>query len=227
MEQKDEKQNSWQKRQLVIALIATALLALMVGTLAWLTYIRKLQTVTMLDMPNLIIHGPYGSASAPIELGDIDVTSNVTSRQYVFSITAVSADYYKLQLAHTTNVPFRYTIYNAAKNDSQGIYASGYYYADTGALRGNYLNAIDGVIADTDATEPCHVATYEGYQTVQQNARPMYWQSAPVKVTDDRDYYILEVSWDSGLQNNRETDIVYLTVETVTESTTQTTGEGT
>ena len=109
MEPNEEKQNKWQKYQLLLALIATALLALMAGTLAWLTYVRRLQTATLVDMPNLIIQGPYGADSAPIELGDIDVTDG-SSRQYVFSISAINADYYKLQLAHTTNLPYKYTI---------------------------------------------------------------------------------------------------------------------
>ena len=37
MEPNEEKQNKWQKYQLLLALIATALLAVMVGTQAWLS----------------------------------------------------------------------------------------------------------------------------------------------------------------------------------------------
>lgn len=233
MEPKEEKLDKWQKYQLILALIATALLAVMVGTQAWLTYVRRLQTAAVVDMPNLIIQGPLDSDTAPLELGDIDVT-NGTSRQYVFSITATNADYYKLQLAHTTNIPFTYTIYSAQMKQLGGsgtheIVVGNYTYCYTrtpeGALPGGYLNAGDA----GKASNALHEQTYGAYSNVQQNAEPLYWQSNPaVKVTDptdiQRDYYVLDISWKNGLKNNKETDMVYLTVEVVENDTPGETG---
>lgn len=225
MEQKDEKRNSWQKWQLIIALIATVLLALMAGTLAWLTYVRRLQTATLVDMPNLIIQGPYGADSAPIELGDIDVTDG-SSRQYVFSISAINADYYKLQLAHTTNIPFHYTIYPAKLDGNTGtvVEVAGHNYTYSKPLAGGYLNqdATTGI-----ANSSKHTESYGDYTFVQENVEPLYWQSSIVQVVDARDYYVLDVSWKPPLTNNKETDIIYLTVVTETKENAEQTGEGT
>lgn len=222
MESKEEKLDKRQKYQLILALIVTALLAVVVGTQAWLTYVRRLQTAAVVDMPNLIIQGPLDSDTAPLELGDIDVT-NGNSRQYVFSITATNASGYKLQLAHTTNIPFNYTIYKT-DYDTSGDYSItsaehtyGYNADDT--LDGEYLNQDN---ESKKANRDYHGQTYETYLTkyVQQNAEPLYWQSKSVEVNPDltgiqRDYYVLDISWNENLKNNKETDMVYLTVEAV------------
>ena len=222
MESKEEKLDKRQKYQLILALIVTALLAVVVGTQAWLTYVRRLQTAAVVDMPNLIIQGPLDSDTAPLELGDIDVT-NGNSRQYVFSITATNASGYKLQLAHTTNIPFTYTIYKAqlSTNETSGIHIGNFWYdyktEGTGKLSGEYLN-LDDETKKADHTY--HDQTYGGYRNVQQNAEPLYWQSDSVKVQShetgiQRDYYVLDISWNENLKNNKETDMVYLTVEAV------------
>ena len=68
------------------------------------------------------------------------------------------------------------------------------------------------------------------YDYVHGNAEPMYWISSPQTldpgdqteenyVTEDSSYYtryyVLEISWDSSLKNNKETDLVYLLAESV------------
>ena len=47
---------------------------------------------------------------------------------------------------------------------------------------------------------------------------PIYWQSELVMAGEEEegtdtffDYYILRVSWDGVRQNNKETDIIYIT----------------
>ena len=224
MEPNEEKQDKWQKYQVIFTLIAAALLTVLVGTLAWMTYVRRLQMATIVDMPNLIIQGPLGADTSPIELGDIDVT-NGTSRQYMFSITATSASGYQLQLAHTTNIPFTYRIYSATLNGSGPntitVANHTYSYNRNNPLTGGYLNQ-DGITQKANKT--LHEQTYETYPHVQQNAEPLYWRSESVKVTSDpqRDYYVLDVSWENGLKNNKETDMVYLTVELVEKEETGT-----
>ena len=211
MEPNEEKQNKWQKLQLVLALVATAALAVMVGTQAWLSYMRRLETAATVDMPTLILQGPLDSDTAPIELGDIDVTQE-SPRRYVFSVVSVDADFYQLQLAHTTNIPFTYTIYHADLVPKGGmIQISGYGYNRGVELVGKHLNK--GSTGKADSA--LHKQTYDGYNNVQENAEPLYWQSESVKVINrdyQRDYYILEISWEPGLKNNKETDMVYLTV---------------
>jgi hypothetical protein len=112
--------------------------------------------------------------------------------------------------------------YQSENKDKSGnrVY---YYYekADT-PVSGSYLNLSnnDGKIADNTY----HDASYgsetgvKSYDQVQKNAEPLYWQTS-VSVTPDElssgdfcHYYILEVSWDDAdkIENNKETDIVYL-----------------
>lgn len=225
MEPKENEQKKWQKYQLILALIATALLAVMVGTLAWLSYVRKLQTAAVVDMPNLIIQGPVGSITAPIELGDIDVTKD-THSGYVFCITSISAQRYKLQLAHTTNIPFTYTIYKTGI-DKAGRYSvtvgdHSYGYSPSDVLGGTYLNPYADSTTQSApliADSTMHGQTYGGYSAVHKNAEPLYWQSEVVNLSslDDvqRDFYVLDISWEEGLRNNKETDMIYLTVELV------------
>ena len=53
---------------------------------------------------------------------------------------------------------------------------------------------------------------------MQQSAEPLYWRSdkqetLPVEANANAlyvNYYILHISWDDTVQNNKETDIIYL-----------------
>lgn len=227
MEPKENEQRKWQKYQLILALIVTALLAVIVGTQAWLNNTRKLQTAAVVDMPTLIIQGPKDSDTAPIELGDIDVTKDRHSR-YVFCITSISAQEYKLQFAHTTNLPFTYTIYKTGVDKAGpvsvrvGDHSYGYD-ETTDMVSGAYLNLpANGTVPGIAGTS-LHGQTYGTYAKVHENAEPLYWQSINIELDKDgesvdgvrRDFYVLDVSWGEGLSNNKETDMVYLTVELV------------
>lgn len=224
MEPNKEKLEKWQKLQLILALIATAVLAVMVGTQAWLTYVRRLETAASVDMPNLIIQGPDGLDTAPIELGDIDVFKD-RSQQYVFSIVAINATNYRLQLAHTTNIPLTYRIYRAEMKDTAitpgpdeiPVGEHTYCYDRSKPLSGEYLNLKQSNPQKADDTKLG--ASYGNYGNVHQDAKPLYWESKPavqvINTTYERHYYVLDVSWNGGLMNNKETDIVYLTVELV------------
>jgi hypothetical protein len=128
---------------------------------------------------------------------------------------------YVLQLGYTTNNPFTYEIFPAEESTvSSGnsiLEPNGkdYYYTKTSAsaLSGKYLN-----LSGTTASNEYHDMTFEGYDSVQTNAEPVYWQS--VKITPKEaakrsdgsfvEYYILKISWPSGSSNNKETDMIYL-----------------
>lgn len=49
------------------------------------------------------------------------------------------------------------------------------------------------------------------------NAEALYWQSDTLTVIDNKDpfcdYFIIRVKWNKNVQNNKETDMVYLTVQ--------------
>lgn len=216
------EQKRQQKHQLILALVMTALLAVVVGTLAWLNYDRSLQTITKVDMPALWLRGGYSEDTASIELGNIDVENAIREKDYVFSVVSTTTDPYILQLAHTTNIPFIYTIYPATISEVAGSNSVQY-----GAYFYNYSTALEsgGILPNT------HEKTYGDYSSVQRQAEPVYWQSEIQQVDlNQRDgknfirYYILRISWDENQKNNKETDMVYLTVGTANTASNTTTG---
>ena len=77
-----------------------------------------------------------------------------------------------------------------------------------------------GILAKKDTSDPCYERTYDNNTNVQENAVPIYWQANINLNRSDIDrnkrfhkYYILKVSWDSGKQNTKETDMIYLAVK--------------
>lgn len=217
MDQKNDRQNRrWQILQLLLALIVTTLLAVTLGTLAWLNYSRALVTATSVDMPVLWLRGGKSEDTASIELGNIDVEGNETSKQCVFSVVSTTQTPYILQLAYTTNIPFTYTIYPASLESSAETTTSLSYNGNTY----NYGKKLSGKYLDQGQTKS---KTYTGSEAIQSNANPQYWQSEQQTVSDENkigrtsiQYYVLEVSWENrSMINNKETDMLYLSVGTV------------
>ena len=213
-------------KRLIITLLTTALVfAGLVTVYAWFTNQRKLATVTRVNAPSALVIGAGAKESSMnIDMGSINVEDESRKKYFVFSVYSDnSVEKYKLQLAHTTNIDFVYTIYKADESmSSQGsdsveyIDESGnaHYYTKNGdALSGSYLNA-SGKIANSSL----HDKSYDEYNKVQKNAEPLYWQTTnEIQPTNNSlsgflDYYILEISWNEGVSNNKETDMVYLTV---------------
>lgn len=197
-----------EKRLLILTLLATALLALIVGTLAWLRYSRSLQTMTTVHVPALYLGGADGSSTIDIDMGDIDVVTK-QEQYYAFSVVSKSkdgsTDRYILQLAHTTNLPFHYEIYAATGTI-------------TGEVTSDNCTGKNILITSLlrDSTRP---ATYgDNYSTIgthlHEAADPQYCQSAiqTINPTNKTDYYILKVWWEGTIENNKETDMVYLSV---------------
>lgn len=212
-------------KRLLIMLLATALVfAGLVTVYAWFTNQRKLATVTRVNAPSALVIGAGAKESSMnIDIGSINVEDESGKKDFVFSVYSDnSVENYKLQLAHTTNIGFVYTIYKADEStSSQGIDSVEYidesgnahYYTKNGdALSGSYLNP-NGKIADRSL----HGKSYGGYNEVQKNAEPLYWQTTneiqPTKnnLSGFLDYYILEIRWNEDVSNNKETDMVYLT----------------
>ena len=212
MESKQKRRGLMWKSLLFYLTAAVLSVAAVSGTLAWLSYIRQLQTATLIDVPEIYIEGPDGGSSELLELGDIDVTKDVKHKEYVFRIVAASKSGYKLQFAHTTNVPFTYTIYKANENELEGassvtVGGKSFYYSEP--LGGSYYR-----------NEKTHNLTYGSIDRVHKDAEPKYWQSEYIWQEEPLAYYVLSVSWDDWnnglLKNNKETDMVYLTVKTGT-----------
>jgi hypothetical protein len=224
-----------QRLELAAAALLTVLLAVVLGTQAWLYHQRTLQTMTAIHAPVSLSISSGDPNAEYIELGDIDVSED-GSQDYVFCVHGPSLENYIVQLAHTTNIPFTYTIYYAelladepisldgvvvytANDDAQTTY---YYRKTTSITASEGTTVVPGTWLNLDedttlANSTHHAITYGNYSNVQKNAEPLYWQSSPItprtttRTSEEKfcDYYILTISW-SELQNDREIDIVYL-----------------
>lgn len=207
MMSREENRKLHRRSLLLIAVLAVAIvLTLAAGTLAWLRYDRSLQTAAMIQVPTLSIRGSTDDA-IPIDLGEIDV-SGAGSKAVIFRVVSNPGTRYLVQLAHTTNIPLTYTIYPASTSGTgSSVTENGVtcYYNST-ALDGAYLNQSGSIANDAQ-----HAATYGTYGNVQKNAEPLYWQSEVQTSGAGDDFYVLVVSWSGGLQNDKETDMIYLT----------------
>ena len=211
------------KKRVVISVILafSALLALPV--FAWLYMHRSMETITKVNMPNALLIGA-GDAKPiqQLELSNIDVSGAQKSKDVVFCVysTKPGLDYH-LQLAHTTNIGFSYEIDKAsieteAANGS--IFYLGDYYRKGDELAGKYLNK---ETESNYATNTYHEKTYEEYNRVQKSAEPLYWKTTSQEKLPDEtqtpdengnyvNYYILHITWDETVQNNKETDMIYI-----------------
>lgn len=201
MMSREENRKLHRRSLLLIAALAGAIvLTLAAGTLAWLRYDRSLQTAAMIQVPTLSIRGSTDDA-IPIDLGEIDV-SGAGSKSVIFRVVSNPGTRYLVQLAHTTNIPLTYTIYPASTS------GTGSSVTENGVTC-YYSTALDGAYLNQNGTQ--HEATYGTYGNVQKNAEPLYWQSEVQTSDAGDDFYVLVVSWSGGLQNDKETDMIYLT----------------
>ena len=214
------------KNRAVFAAVLAALALLAVPVLAWLYMQRSMETITKINMPNALLIGA-GDAKPiqQLELGNIDVSETNKSKDVVFCVYSEkpSLNYY-LQLAHTTNIGFNYEIYKAelSQNDGELSYLGKNYKMEE-PLKGAYLNKKSGTNYDEKRyhaiTYPDSNGTQTGsYDNVQTSAEPLYWKSTSKEVLPDKKdttgyyvkYYILHISWDETVKNNKETDMIYI-----------------
>lgn len=212
------------KNRAFFAAVLAALALLAVPVLAWLYMQRSMETITKINMPNALLIGA-GDAKPiqQLELGNIDVSETNKYKDVVFCVYSEkpSISYY-LQLAHTTNIGFNYEIYKAKLSETGELSYLDKKYNKGAPLGGTYLNKA----SDTGyATNTYHAITYpnssgsqNGYEHVQKSAEPLYWKSTKVEtlpaVTDSTgyyvNYYILHISWNDTVKNNKETDMIYI-----------------
>ena len=217
-QKKDWKQER-RKRRAIWAVVSAALVLLAVPVLAWLYMQRSMETITKIKKPEILsIKAGDMQDIEQLELGTIDVSGDQKTKDVVFCVySAEKGKKYDLQLAHTTNIGFTYSIYKASSPIEGGdVTYLGKQYKKGELLPGGYLNlAADG----KHATNAYHNNTYGEYNNVQQAAEPLYWKSKEQETLsnkkDEREefyvnYYILHISWDETVQNNKETDMIYL-----------------
>lgn len=218
-QKKDWKQER-RKRRAIWAVVSAALVLLAVPVLAWLYMQRSMETITEIKKPEILsIKAGDMQDIEKLELGTIDVSGDQKSKDVVFCVySAEAGKRYYLQLAHTTNIGFTYSIYKSSPPTEDGnITYLGKQYKKGDLLSGRYLNRADD---GKHATKDYHKTTYREYDKVQQAAEPLYWKSdVQEKLLDTQqdatgefyvNYYILHISWNETVQNNKETDMIYL-----------------
>lgn len=217
-QKKDWKQER-RKRRAIWAVASAALVLLAVPVLAWLYMQRSMETITEIKKPEILsIKAGDMQDIEKLELGTIDVSGDQKSKDVVFCVySAEAGKSYYLQLAHTTNIGFKYSIYkSSAPAEGGNITYLGKQYQQKEQLSGGYLNLADD---GKHATNAYHDTTYgASYNHVQQAAEPLYWKSYAKETLNTKDangelyvnYYILRISWDKTVQNNKETDMIYL-----------------
>lgn len=217
-QKKDWKQER-QKRRAIWAVASAALVLLAVPVLAWLYMQRSMETITEIKKPEILsIKAGDMQDIEKLELGTIDVSGDQKTKDVVFCVySAEPGKSYNLQLAHTTNIGFTYSIYKSSSPTEDGdITYLGKQYKKGELLQGGYLNLAED---QKHATNAYHDITYGEYKQVQQAAEPLYWKSKVQETLPEKkdkseefyvNYYILHISWDESVQNNKETDMIYL-----------------
>lgn len=229
----DQRYPQWQKRQLVLALVVSCALAAVLVSLAWLNHTRSLQTATKIHVPALWIDNVRGTNA--MNLGEIDVRNpteytmidNVKRpcRRYVFSVcsNATAPGKFLLQLAYTTNIDFTYRVFAATEfapdeaitEPGNSITVGGYryVYSDDSLWNGDAVRYPEKTYArETDVYDLVHKDADPKYLISEEQDLETDPKVVPILGTKVR-YYVLEVSWDSNQQNNKETDMVYLMAE--------------
>mgnify|MGYP004505664887 CR=1 FL=1 len=227
------------KSKIIYIVLLLCLLGVAAGlTYAWFRQSYSLSTVAKIKASiRLDLAAGNGEDASRFQIGTVDTTGDgVTHKDYVIAVKKDKQANYILQIGHTTNIPFTYTLYKAGsgtENDNNVVYVGEketFYYKKGTVVSGKYLNKKSEDIILANSTGTYHEQTYESYSNIQENAEPLYWHSTDAlgSGTDSVDYYILTVSWkkrgseqtksdDDKYQyiddiEDKETDIVYISV---------------
>ena len=221
------------KIQLYFAVLSAfiCLLALVIiPAYAWLSMKKSMETKTAINRPNALTIGSWNTqAISKLNLSDIDISGGKGSKDIVFCVYSYETPKFHLQLAHTTNIGFTYSIYPAKCGEeySQNVseitdaYDANvkYYFldSDSGKLAGSYRNADGENNSIASSTGDYHNNTYDrienpgtSYDYVQINAEPLYWvtteaqdlNGAMSQTEEDGThvlYYILRISWEDDV----------------------------
>ncbi len=211
------------KVQMIMASVFTLILLIIGPVYAWFALGGRVDALTKIKEPdNLDIRAGHFDPVQYFNLNNIDIESieNDTPHRVVFSVSA--GDYkipYQIQLAHTTNIPFKYKIYRAKEYKSK---PSGTYVTYTSELsqelgEDTYTFYYElGIEIPLEAKNPdtnsqsnygrqialgsgsYYNDTYDTGDAPEIYAVPIYEQSGriPPDDTSEHDYFILEISWD-------------------------------
>lgn len=178
------------KLQVGIIMGVTVLLLTGMPVMAWFAYQRHVATVIKVDSPaKLSIKSGWAEDILQFKLSGIDVgdEGGAGAKDFVFCVEGEDVTRYNLQIAHTTNIKFTYTLYKA-HTDPQGEVdyntASGTIVHYKKAMEftetyGDYINAgssgnlSNRVVGTAQYTQP----SYNNGDSRQMFAEPLYWQT--------------------------------------------------
>lgn len=109
------------KAQIIAASLLSVILLIGVPTYAWFSYTSRIEALTRIKAPIILdIRSGHAYSIQHLDLSDIDVNNNVDAngngyKDYIFTVKAGNSAAYDIQLAHTTNIPFTYTVYRASE----------------------------------------------------------------------------------------------------------------
>ena len=196
-EHKFKKLSKSRKIQLVIA--GSLSLAIMVAlpVYAWFANVRQAATVAKINSPaKLSIKAGKAEDIIQFKLSGIDVGDGekAGSKDFVFCVEGEDIQTYNLQLAHTTNIDFTYTLYKAHTDDNGEVtytdseshiqkYSKGFEFT---SAYGDYINKdIDSDSGRKVGTDGYSLKSYEDGDKRQKFAEPLYWQTkSPIDAYD-------------------------------------------
>lgn len=177
------------KIQIIIASTLSVLVIAAIPVLAWFSNVRQVSTVAKINSPaKLAIKAGKAEDIIQFKLSGIDVGDGETagSEDFVFCVEGEDISTYNLQLAHTTNIDFTYTLYKAHTNsegtvvytDSDGNiqkYSKAFEFTSD---YGDYINKqVDEYSGRKIGNDNYTEKSYENSEAIQKFAEPLYWQT--------------------------------------------------
>lgn len=233
-----KKLNTKDKALLIVAVILTVSIVVTIPVMAWFSRKKQIATMAKINSPAKIsIKSGAKEDLIQFKLSDIDAEAGNT-KDFVFCVEGEDINYYKIQLAHTTNINFTYEIYQATSDTTGVQYVkenrdSVYYRPAETALSGVYINRSTENYTNPSLTRNIGTTAYQNPSynngsnpdARQAYAEPLYWQTAnPIIANDDNydeddsessflNYYVLRITWGDDVKNDKETDLIYITAQ--------------
>lgn len=235
--------NKMQKIQAILASVISIVFFIEIPVYAWFALSsNKAETMTKIQEPkNLDIRAGNAESIEYFDLNDINIEEITADspKRYVFCVvTGSNKTFYDIQIAHTTNIPFTYSLYRAVEGTASEDGAVPYtthdanpqtiYYKIAGdKLELTPLNSDTDNISNYGRTlgkkdDKYYNLVYSAADSPEIYAVPKYEQVKELETIDpNHDFYILELGFEgedvtgfsqwNNNKNNKETDIIYIT----------------
>lgn len=240
--------NKMQKIQAILASVVSIVLLVEIPIYAWFALSsNKAETMTKIQEPkNLDIRAGNAESIEYFDLNDINIEEITADspKRYVFCVvTGSNKTLYDIQIAHTTNIPFTYTLYRAEVGTASDVGAVAYTTHDDNPETIYYKR--DGEKLDLTPLNPdrenesnygrtlgkmnddYYKLVYGANDSPEIYAVPKYEKVKELETKDpNHDFYILELGFEgeditgfsqwNNNKNNKETDIIYITASRTT-----------